>query len=110
MRAVDGLRLDGRIPPGIEQEHVFGFGEVEAKPARLEADEEYLTAAIRLEPLHSSGPIPRLTVEVLELDSLVFQPGTQQGEQARELREHERLVSFLDDLDEMRQQDIELGR
>ena len=40
--AVDRLRLDGRIPPRIEQEDVFGGGEVQAKAAGLEADEEQL--------------------------------------------------------------------
>jgi hypothetical protein len=40
MRTVDRLGLGGRIPPGIEQEAVVGFGEVQAKASGLEADQE----------------------------------------------------------------------
>lgn len=30
--AVDGLGLDGRVPPGVEENHVVGCGEIEAQP------------------------------------------------------------------------------
>ena len=38
--AVDGLRLDGRVPPRVEQDDVVGLDEVEPDTARLERDEE----------------------------------------------------------------------
>ncbi len=37
---VDRLGLHGRIPPGVEQKHILGGGEIEAKAAGLETDEE----------------------------------------------------------------------
>ena len=51
VRAVDRLRLDRRIPPGIEQEHVVRRGQVQPEPARLEADQEQPAGRVRLEPL-----------------------------------------------------------
>ena len=40
VRAVDGLGLDGGVPPGVEQVDVFGGGQVQAQAAGLEADQE----------------------------------------------------------------------
>ena len=40
VRAVDGLGLDGRVPPRVEQVDVFGRGQVQAQAAGLEADQE----------------------------------------------------------------------
>jgi len=38
VRAVDGLGLDRRVPPGIENEDIIGGGQVQPQAARLEAD------------------------------------------------------------------------
>jgi hypothetical protein len=40
VRAVGRLILDGRIPPGIHQEDVIGSGEIQARPASLQGDQE----------------------------------------------------------------------
>ena len=53
VRAVDGLRLDGRVPPRIEQEDILGGGEIQAQSARLQADQEQLALRDR------SGSAPR---------------------------------------------------
>jgi hypothetical protein len=33
MAAIDGLRLDCRVPPRVQQEHLFGRGQVESQAA-----------------------------------------------------------------------------
>src|SRR5215216_3427719 len=65
MRAVDGLRLDGWIPPRIEQVHVVRRRQVEAQPTSLEADEEDPALRIRLEPPNALLAVLRLPIEVL---------------------------------------------
>jgi hypothetical protein len=40
VRAVDGLRLDGRIPPRVVEHHVAGVGEVQARAGRARASEQ----------------------------------------------------------------------
>src|ERR1700741_3607106 len=37
VRAIDRLRLDRRVPPRVEQEHVCGGGEIQPEPAGLQA-------------------------------------------------------------------------
>ena len=51
VRAVDRLRLDGRVPPGVEQEDVLGRGQVQAEAAGLQADQEEPAVRVVLEPL-----------------------------------------------------------
>jgi hypothetical protein len=46
MSAVDRLRLGGRVPPRVEQEALAGFGEVQAEPPCLEADQEHRVRAV----------------------------------------------------------------
>ena len=46
MSATHSLVFDGRIPPVIEQDDTVGRGEVKAKAASLQADEEYGDARI----------------------------------------------------------------
>src|SRR5215210_230137 len=56
--AVDGLGLDGGVPPGIEEVDVVGGGEVQAQPPRLEADQEELAGGVGLERLHLLAQFP----------------------------------------------------
>ena len=49
--AVDGLRLDGGVPPGVEQVDVVGGGQVQAEAAGLEADQEERAVGVGLEAL-----------------------------------------------------------
>src|SRR5678815_1181823 len=39
VRAIDRLRFDGRVPPGIEQDDVTRRGQVEAGPPGLQRDQ-----------------------------------------------------------------------
>ena len=40
VRAIDRLRLHGRIPPRIEKEDILGRRQVQAQASGLEADQE----------------------------------------------------------------------
>src|ERR1700722_11899794 len=46
MRSVDGLRLHGRIPPGIVEDDVAGGGQVEARAGGAQTEQE--NAAVRV--------------------------------------------------------------
>ena len=65
VRAVDGLGLDGGVPPGVEQVDVFGGGQVQAEAAGLEADQEDAGLGVVLEPLDPLGAVAGPAVEVL---------------------------------------------
>ena len=107
--AVDGLGLDGGVPPGVEQEDVVGGGQVEAEAAGLEADQEELAVGIGLEALDPRLAVARLAVEVLVGDALARRAARARREEAGELREDQRLVALLEDLGELREEHVELG-
>ena len=67
--AVDRLRLDRRVPPGVEQEDVLGRRQVQAEAAGLEADQEQLAVRVVLEPLDPRLPVARAAVEVFVGDA-----------------------------------------
>ena len=69
VRAIDRLRFGRRVPPGIEQEHVLGGGQVQADTAGLQADQEHAALRIRGKPLDPLGAVARLTVEVFVGDA-----------------------------------------
>ncbi len=71
--AVDGLRLGGRVPPRVEQEHVVGLGQGETEPARLEADEEHRRFS-PAERLDGGVAVARRAVEVGVRDAALFEP------------------------------------
>ena len=67
-------------------------------------------AGIRLEPLDARGAIAGASVEVLVGHAERVETRAEQREEARELREDERLVPFVDHLAEPRDQHVELRR
>ena len=72
--AVDGLRFDGGVPPGVEQEDVVGVGEVQSEAAGFEADEEKRAGRSRiLELLDERLAIRRLAVEVEIRDAFAIE-------------------------------------
>ena len=109
VRAVDGLGLDGRVPPGVEQVDVFGRGQVQAQAAGLEADQEDRAVGIGLEPLDLGGAVAGPAVEVFVGDLLLLEPLADDRQEAGELREDQDLVPLLDDLGDRRDQHVELG-
>jgi len=48
MDTIDCLVLGGRIPPGVDQEHLRGRGEVDSERAALEGDQHDADRAVRL--------------------------------------------------------------
>src|SRR5918993_850343 len=74
MRAIDRLRLDSGIPPGIEQEHVFSGSEIETDAAGLQADEEHAAVGIGVEPVDALGAVLRTAIEVLVDQAGLIQP------------------------------------
>ena len=109
MRAVDGLRLDGGIPPRIEEHDVGRGREVEAEAAGLERDEEDGGAFRTLKFLHQFAAIVGLAGEI-EVRPLARLHGLAHDlEQADELREDENLVAFLHEGFEQIDEGVELG-
>ena len=107
--AVDGLLLDGGVPPGVEEEDVVGGGEVEAEAAGFEADEEELAVVVILEVFDAGGTVAGFAVEVFVADFFFVQMSAEDGEHAGELGEDERFVAFVDDFRQLRQKDAEFG-
>src|SRR6185503_1720908 len=87
---------------------VIRGGKIEAVPARAQADEEERTRGIRLEAFHALLPVARSSIEVLVHQANIVQPFLHETQKARELREHERLVSFRYHFCELIRQHIEL--
>ena len=81
VRAVDRLRLDGRVPPRVEQEHVLGGGEVQAEAAGLQADEKQ-RAVRRSGTVDARLSVPRLSVEVLVGQPRLVEPRAQEARAA----------------------------
>ena len=55
MSPIEGLLLDGGVPPGIEEEHVIGGGEIEPRASCLEASrtiDRIFENSRTSEPLH----------------------------------------------------------
>ena len=108
MGAIDRLRLDRRVPPRVQQEDVLGGGEVQSESASLQADEKEPAFRIVLKALDFRLTIARPAVEVLVHDLTLVEARAQDRQQARELREHDRLVALVDRLGEARDQHIQL--
>ena len=47
--------------------------------------------------------------EILERDALLLERSTDQRKERRELREHDRLVALIDDIAQLRDQQVQLG-
>ena len=110
VRAVHGLRLGRRIPPRVEDEHVVGRGQIQPDASRLEADEEQPAGCVGLEPLHTCFAILRPAIEILVRNASLAKLLAQQRQEAGELREDERLVTFVNRLDQPGQQQLQLRR
>ena len=81
VRAVDGLGLDGGVPPGVEQVDVAGRRQVQAEAAGLQADQEDGDRRVGLEPLDPLGAVAGPAVEVFVGDPLGVEPVADQGEE-----------------------------
>ena len=110
MGAVDGLGFDRGVPPRVQNEDVFGSGEVEPHAAGLEADQEDLQVRVFLELLDHFLAVAGLAVEVGVADAQLVQAFADQAQHAGELRKHQRLLPAVDDVGEHVAEGVELGR
>ena len=96
---IGGLVFGRRIPPRVHVDHVVGGGEVQARAARLERDQEHIALA-RLKCLHTflTSPGRSLTIEVLVADAAFAKVRLDQLQMRDELREHQHLVAVLQQL------------
>ena len=72
-------RVYGRVPPRVQQEHVFSGGEVQAETTRFQTDEKQRTT-IALKSLDAGLAVPGLTVQVLVSQLRFVEPCPQQAE------------------------------
>ena len=64
MRTVDRLRLNRRIPPRVQQKHVFRGREVEPHASRFQTDQKKRALGIVLKALNDRLAIRRFSIEV----------------------------------------------
>ena len=93
---VDGLCFHCGVPPGIEDEDVVGFREVETQTAGLDGDQENFQVWILIEFLHLVLPVVAGTVEVGKWNLLLVQKLFDNIQVLDELTEHKKLVTLRD--------------
>src|SRR6185437_2296794 len=98
MRAVDRPRLYRRIPPWVQQKHVFGGRQVESHASGFQAHEKERAFGIVLKAFDNRLAIDRLPIQVRIGQLLAIEMLANDVEEAGELREDERLVTFGRDL------------
>ena len=101
MRAVHRLRLHRRVPPRVEQEHVLRGGEVEARAAGLEAHQEGGHRLVLLEAPYPRLPVPCPAVQVEVRNPRLLEPSAKDLQHLHELAEHQHLLAFGDQPDEV---------
>jgi hypothetical protein len=101
---VDRLPLYLGVPPGVADEHVIRRRQVDAGPARLEADEEGRRLGRLLELLDQLCSPARAAVEVERAHAGRLGGAAKSLQGGNELAEHQSLVSLSGDLPQLRDQ------
>ena len=97
MRPVDGLCLDGRVPPRVVQHHIAGVGEIQARARRAERQEEHARFRVGLEGIdHFHAPLG-LAGQDVGLDPPLTAGGLQELQHLHELGEQQDLVAGSQD-------------
>src|SRR5688572_33156192 len=109
MGAIDGLRLDRRIPPWVEEEHVFSRRQVQTETTGLEADQKDAALLVCLEAVDSRFAVTGLAIEIFVGNTVSAETILHQREQTRELRKHQCLVPFVHGLSDAVNQKVKLG-
>ena len=109
MGPVDGLGLGGGVPPRVEQDAVVGLGQVEPKPAGLQADQEDLGVALP-ELLDGSLAVLGRSIEVRHRNPEALDDGGGGAEEPGELAEDEDLVALGHHVLHHLREQLELGR
>lgn len=95
--AIRSLVFDGRIPPRVHMHHVVGCRQVQAKSARLQADQEDITLA-RLKCLNAFFSFLGwcAAIEILVGDAFVIERLSEDRQMVHELAEHQYLVAIVE--------------
>ena len=81
------LLFHGGIPPRIEMNHGIRAGQIEPRPARLQADEKKRNIGVRLKTVDLGLPLHRLPVEITKTQLTPLGLVAQQMQHAHELAE-----------------------
>src|SRR6267142_4682892 len=108
MRTINRLLLDSRIPPGIENNYRVGGGQVQPDPAGLQADQENLAGAV-LKAFDRALAILGHSGQHAIANALRIEANPDQVDHGGELREHDDLSAFTQQLQHHFHQPLELG-
>ena len=96
MCTISRLILDGRIPPGVEQEYVFGSCEIQSQAACSQADQKKAATIVFLKSLDTRLAVTCPAIQIFVDEFFLIQALSHNIEKTRELRKDERLVSPFD--------------
>jgi hypothetical protein len=90
------LRLNRRIPPGIQQVNIFGGSEIQPLAAGLQTDQEKLAPRVALKSLDRHAAIASPAIEIFIIDALTLEAMSNNRQEAGELRKDEGFMSLRD--------------
>src|SRR5438552_2961297 len=94
MRAIDGLGLDGWVPPRIVQDDVTGGSQVQPGARGAEAEEKHRSVRVVLEAIDDLLPVFRLARKDMRWDLPLLAFLLQQLQHLHELAEQQDLLPF----------------
>ena len=97
MRAVDRLLLSSRIPPRIHDEDIIRLRQGQARPTRLERNEEH-RCLTRTEALNNLRPVAGRAIQLHNRHATPLQHVPNTRQERRELAENQRTVAQRHDL------------
>ena len=109
VRAVNCLRLHGRVPPRIIQHHVARRRQVQAGARRPEAEQKDRCVRVVLESADHLLPVLRLAGEQVGGDLMLAALLFQQEQHPHELAEHQHLLPFGDQRIQQLEQGLRLA-
>ena len=107
MSAIDRLLFDGWIPPGIENDHRVGGGQVQSDAARLQADQKNIGRAA-LKCFDGALAVHGFTGQHAVANAFRIEAEPDQREHGGELREDDDLAAFAQQLQHHFHQPVEL--
>ena len=107
VRAVDGLRLDCRIPPWVVEHDITRGGEIEAGAGSFQRQEKHRDRWIALEFVHEGLTVFRLAGEHQVRDLALHEFLADELEHRDELGKNQNLVAFSDEWLERFEQRVE---
>ena len=111
VRAVLRLRIDGRVPVGVVEDHGVGARQVDAQPARARREDEDEDLGVQVEPIHELLPLVHLgrAVQSQVRVAADVDPALEHVEHLGHLREDEAAVSARVQLAQQRVEHLELA-